>query len=236
MTTVNNFIFIIGCGHSGTTIMNKIIGNHKDVYGVENETSLFMESSDIIKKKLHGLSRMRDTTGKKWVCEKTPKHVYKIDEIYEHVKTPKIIVMIRDGRDVVASLLKRYGLLHKSIGRWVNDNYEWMNHKNIADFCVVKYEDFVANPKNVIETICNYIGLTYYDDILNYTKCLTHIPDCSLQKIDGVDHDNLRKYQINQDIYDGTKRYLKDLSQQQINKIYAYPNFDAYMNQFGYIK
>lgn len=233
---MDNFIFVMGCGHSGTTIINKIIGNHKDIYGVENETSLFFsECSEKIEKQLAVLSNARYADNKKWVCEKTPRHVYKITEIYKHVKSPKIIIMVRDGRDVVASLLHRYGLLYKSVGRWVNDNYEWMNHKNVADFCVVKYEDFVADPRCVIKTICDYIGITYYDDILNYSKCSTNIPNFSLKIIDGSDHSNLRKYQINQNIYDGSKRYLRDLSQKQLDQLYEYPNFVMFMNKFGYI-
>ena len=40
---MNNNIFIIGCGHSGTTILNKILSNHKNIYddfGAESPRSL----------------------------------------------------------------------------------------------------------------------------------------------------------------------------------------------------
>ena len=39
----DNMIFIVGCGHSGTTILNKIIGTHKNIYSISQETGFFAQ-------------------------------------------------------------------------------------------------------------------------------------------------------------------------------------------------
>lgn len=234
MTVANNFIFIIGCGHSGTTVLNKIIGNHKDVFGIDNETSLFFRDPHNINCDLKKYSNTKIKLKKQWTCEKTPTHVYKIDEIYKYVSNPKIIVMTRDGRDVVSSLFKRYGDIDKSANRWINDNNEWLNHPNKSDFCVIKYEDFVNDPNKIINKICDYIGIEYYDDIINYPKIQISKPTCQTINIDNEDHNKLRKYQVNQDIYDGTGRYLKDLTQEQLNYIYQFKNFNLIMTKLNY--
>jgi lysine/ornithine N-monooxygenase len=134
-----NNIFIIGCGHSGTTILNKIISNHKDIYGLNYETSLFYESShENIIKKINTFNSERIKLGKKYFCEKTPNHVYKINQIYKYTINPKIIVITRDGRDVVASLKKRYNDFNMSLNRWINDNNEWLNSSYINNFqCII---------------------------------------------------------------------------------------------------
>ena len=106
---MENFIFIIGCGHSGTTLLNKIIGNHRDIYSIPNETYLFKKSPDEIKEILNIYDNNRKSLKKKFVCEKTPTHVYHINDMYTHTINPKIIIITRDGRDVFSSLKKRFG-------------------------------------------------------------------------------------------------------------------------------
>lgn len=233
MQKVNDFVFIIGCGHSGTTIINKIIGNHRDVFGIENETSLFYNRHKILST-LSMYSNKRDERSKRLVCEKTPRHVYKINEIYEHVSNPKIIVMVRDGRDVVASLIERHQNFSKSVNRWIDDNNAWINHPSHKEFCVVKYENFVSNPKDTIKCICEYLNIEYYDELLDYPKISVERPEINKKKIDGKLHDDLRKYQINQNIYDGTRRYLKDLSTSDLEKLYSNKAFMDLMLYFDF--
>jgi len=233
---MDNFIFIFGCGHSGTTILNKIIGNHKNIYGIENETGIFLKENDKeIIKNLANFSKERKKLGKKWICEKTPKHVYHINKIYKLTKNPKIIILIRDGRDVVASLFKRYGDFNKSIDRWINDNNQWLNSTHKKDFYILKYENFVKDPEEELKKIFNYIGEEYDDTIMDYNKETIELPEKLFDSlIDKNDHKLLRKYQINQDIYDGSKRYLKDLNEEQINILKSNKKFMNLMKYFEY--
>jgi hypothetical protein len=235
---MNNLIFILGCGHSGTTILNKVIGNHSNIYGINYETHLFVKNSDEeIISKLENFNRDRLKFKKKWICEKTPIHVYFIEKIFEITTNPKIIVIVRDGRDVVASLYKRYCDLNMSLSRWINDNTEWLKNSKKNMFHILKYEDFVLNPELEIKKICSYLEEKYDENIFNYKKEIIEIPeDIFGNQIVGRNHCLLRLYQINQNIYDGTKRYIRDLNEQQLEYLYSNQNFVNLMNKFEYLK
>lgn len=214
--------------------MRKIINNHINVYGIHYESNVFFKSDDVIQTTLTEFKKSQNKYKKTWLCEKTPKHVYTIDKIYKHIDNPKIIVMVRDGRDVVASLYQRYGDFDKSVNRWIYDNKIWLNNKSVHNFHIVKYEDFVNNPTTILQNICTFIGIPYYDDLLNYHKTETEYPEI-VGLIDNEIHDKLRKYQINQDIYDGSGRYKTDLTNDQLNILMSNKNFVELMKHFEYI-
>ncbi len=153
---MEQFIFIIGCGHSGTTVLNKIIGNHRDIYGIDYETNLFFYSEKKILNELKILFNEKNKLNKKYICEKTPKHVYYIDKMYKYTINPKIIVITRDGRDVICSLKKRFGTLNHGLQRWIDDNNQWLNHKNKNNFFIFKYEDLIKNKTDVLKKIFKF--------------------------------------------------------------------------------
>ena len=233
---MENIIFIMGCGHSGTTILNKIMGNHKNIYSINHETGFFVnyksEADEKIIKNLESLDK-RIELNKKWICEKTPAHVYGINRIFKLIKSPKIIVIIRDGRDVVASLNKRYEDFDKSVNRWIDDNTEWLNNQHKDSFHLLRYEDLVKEPQIQLKKICDYLQEEYDDNILNYEKEKKELPVFD-GPMEGKNHLELRKYQLNQDLYDGSKRYLKDLTEQQMNLLYSNEKFMELMKKFDY--
>jgi hypothetical protein len=233
-----NTIFICGCGHSGTTLLNKILGNHKNIYSMDYETGMFIRNTDKqISSILKTLDEKRIESNKKVLCEKTPGHVYCINKIYKLIESPKIIVMIRDGRDVVSSLYRRYGDLNISLDRWINDNTEWLSSLHKNKFHVIKYENLVTNPEVELKKICNYIEQEYDSNMLFYNKEKIELPKDIFQqnKIEGKNHSLLRQYQINQNLYDGSKRYLKDLNNIEMEFIMSNNEFMNLMIELEYI-
>ena len=229
---IENVIFIIGCGHSGTTLLNQIVGNHKNIYNVGYESSLFNLNKHSL---LHSWDKERKNKNLKWICEKTPKHVHKINEMYLHVKEPKILVVTRNGFDVIASLKKRYGNLKESVERWLEDNYVWLNHPKKENFHVLKYESFVKNSEEELKKICEFIGEEYDKNMINYEKTPFDLEEHFFDDlICGQKHDLLRKFQINQEIYDGTNRYLTDLSKEDMNTLVKNNSFIEMMKLLDY--
>jgi hypothetical protein len=223
---MKNIIFIMGCGHSGTTLLKKIVNNHKNVYGINHETGFFAQhklgdkDEDVINN-LKNIDKRTDFN-KKWMCEKTPSHVYGINKIFKLIENPKIIVIIRDGRDVTASLNKRYNDFDKSFNRWIDDNTEWLNNQHKDSFHTLRYEDLVKEPHIQLRKICEYLKEEYDDSMLYYKK--EEFPK------------GTKEYQVNQELYDGTKRYLKDLNKQQMDLLYSNQKFMSLMNEFEYIR
>jgi hypothetical protein len=232
---MEDMICIIGCGHSGTSLFRKIIGNHKDIYCIPNETSLFKKTPNEIKRELDKYDRYRKNENKRYICEKTPKHVEEIDKIYKFIKNPKIIVVIRDGRDVFSSLNKRNSNTGENLLRWINDNNSWLNHPKKDEFHVVRYEDLIKNKENVIYNICSFLQIEYTDEMFNYEKKNITLPENFFSGlIKDTKHSKLREYQLNQPIYDGTKRWMTDLSELDLEKLYENPDFVNIMIKLGY--
>lgn len=159
-------VFIVGCGHSGTTLLANRLGLHPDVYTYPSETNIYLPG---MKKRICasswfslGLEILVDCN-KKILIEKTPKHVHVIDEI--HTEHPKSLILglARNPLDNIASLKSRFGDLNFSIERWLIDNTALLNAVARHDVTLLRYEDLVENYSQVLETVFELMCLPPVD-------------------------------------------------------------------------
>ncbi|HMR65457.1 MAG TPA: sulfotransferase [Anaerolineae bacterium] len=110
--------------------------------------------------------------------EKTPSHALYLPEIHKLLPESKIIHLVRDVRDVVASLLAA----SKSWGKhWAPKDAQsaaqmWVNHVQAvrltsktlpkSHFCELKYEDLSADPAKVLANLFNFLGLAWNKEII----------------------------------------------------------------------
>lgn len=103
--------------------------------------------------------------------EKTPLHLHYVAKILDWYPYAKIICVIRDGRDVVNSLLN-VSWHHNNI---ISHSYEWLKNALLSikyqskfrdSFIVIKYENLVNNPQRIVRDLCQYIGVPYEDEML----------------------------------------------------------------------
>lgn len=211
------------------------MGNHKDIYGIPNESRFLNNGEKQIKTTLAAFDKERKKANKRYVCEKTPKHVYHIKEMFAYTIKPKIIVVIRDGRDVASSLKKRFGNIEHGINRWIQDNNVWLHNEHKNEFHIVKYENFVNDPAKEMSRICKFLDVEYYDELLQYNTKEVRLPE---KFFDGLINDNkhtlLRQHQTNKPIYNGSNRWQKDLSKKEIDSMYSNKEFCKMMIQFEY--
>lgn len=86
-----------------------------------------------------------------------------------------------------------------------------------------------------MKKICEFIGEEYDENMINYEKTPFDLEEHFFnQLIRGEKHNMLRKYQINQEIYDGTNRYLTDLSKEDMNTIMKNNSFLEMMKLLDY--
>ena len=206
INTINNPIFIVGCGHSGTSLLKKLLGNHSNIYDIKDESALFLKIKDKeTRAKIYKLwSYICKKEGKtRWV-EKTPKHVFHLNTIFDDFPNAKVIIITRHGNAVSSSIKKRVGNLVDSVERWCIDNIEWYENKNKSKCLILKYENLIRNTESTNQIICNYLEEPYQD--LSNTKDNTENIVLNVispgELIDGEKHVNLRGWQINQPIYD----------------------------------
>ncbi|PWJ43300.1 sulfotransferase family protein [Sediminitomix flava] len=115
--------------------------------------------------------------GKSIWLEKTPMHLYYIPVIKKYIPTAKFIHIIRDGKDVVASVkmnTEKYALhwggersLQSCLDRWLYDIELSESYLEEKDHIFIKYEDLVARPNIIIKKICSFMNLSFEEDMLH---------------------------------------------------------------------
>jgi hypothetical protein len=164
------------------------------------------------------------------LVEKTPRHIYRVEQIRQLVPGAKFIVATRDGRDVVASMGKRYGNYEKAFRRWVKDTTRSIQTLESPDSILWKYEDFIDDPELSLRRICDFVGIEYLDDLLNYHK---HPVDWGKRKERGANHRELRNTQVNRPITDGRGNWKNNLPENFVPR-FSEDSVQALVKRLGY--
>jgi hypothetical protein len=201
-------IFVGGCERSGTTLLRVILDSHSNIHcGPEakivamtvpcwthqrnSNSKVLREYYHFTDAKIDALYRDIITTAisrdnavkKKWLAEKSPQNVFYYSQIRALFPESPIVNIVRDGRDVVASLLemdwtnnqgKRLAFtvdIEAACRRWlaaVEANAFFAASNNAQPYVQICYEDLVTNPKAVISDLLNLLGEPWEDDLLSF--------------------------------------------------------------------
>ncbi|GAB1445682.1 hypothetical protein MASR2M41_13970 [Flammeovirgaceae bacterium] len=106
---------------------------------------------------------------KRW-GDKTPGYVMHLPLIKELFPEAKVIHMVRDGRDVIPSILK-YWSVGPQTTSLMETAFYWKRHVSRGvelgpklfgeNYMELKYEDLVSNPEMQIRKVCDFIGEVY---------------------------------------------------------------------------
>jgi len=203
-----NIAFITGCGHTGSTLLARIIGSHSQIFLPLRETNIFLAYNALIYNSLLEVEMSNATKEKSnavYFIEKTPRHIWHVDYMRRVVKNSKFILTTRDGYDVIASLYKRNHNISESITRFKDDSLLTIRQMGLNDSILVKYEDVISNTDREVSRICDFLGLKYEKEMLDYHKVKVSWNNVNLIKrgdgTEGDGHNNLRNWQANQPIY-----------------------------------
>ena len=162
-------IHVCGCGHSGTSILTRLIGAHSGVHAIAGETGVAKkESYGRYQQALEQFWRETQATGAQTWVEKTPKHVRHLRFILNAAPDSRIVLISREPRDCIASLSRRYGRLSKALRRWCHDNgrvKRWRHHPQVT---WLRYEDLVRDPQATLEQLMPALGLPFEPGQLHY--------------------------------------------------------------------
>ena len=100
--------------------------------------------------------------------------------VYLHNKDEtRIVVLVRDGRGVFYSNLKRGFDRRKSLNGWINYYQRALSlidrHVNKEHVLFVKYEDLAKNTKKVMEEISRFVDIEYESTMLDFSSKVHHI-------------------------------------------------------------
>ena len=206
----NSPIFIGGAGRSGTTLLRVMLNAHKNLCGgpefkmIPNISKIFRQL-DTMKgiKKAYKLNKNSINSNfrsfisgffedyisfnnAERIVEKTPHNVLVMKELGEIFPNAKFLHVIRDGRDVACSLVKREWKDFNGKPIWYVQNLEnavkyWKQtiikgiQDSKADYLkgrvkIVKYEDLVVSPEGNMKDILEFLNEPWDKKVLNHEK------------------------------------------------------------------
>jgi hypothetical protein len=235
-------IFICGCGHSGTSLVAAMLGSHKEIYAINEETALFtkltLTNGDIralIRERYKPLALEK---GASFICEKTPLHIHHLPRIRAAFPGAQIVIPVRDARDVALSIRRRIGSLEVGYLRWARDNavVQREHAAKSADTLIFRYEDLIDDIEGILGTICRRLGLPYDPMMMEYyrdERTWFGAPiEVSSDPPDPKDHVRYRNWQIKQPIMERRGHWRTQLGKREIAMVQG--ACGQLMEYFGY--
>lgn len=227
-------VYIVSCGHSGSSVLLNILGSHSSFYAIPGEAVL--PGNPLALSLLKRFDMATLVHGKKRWVEKTPKHIRSIEFLKEVTPGAKFIIIIRDGRDVALSIKKRFGSVEFGAQRWVNDNLMGEAFWGDDSVKVIRYEALVEEPKVVLEEVLDFLGESFEPECLNfhekpksyYSSNIECPPDATQEH-----HKQYRNWQINQPLFDGRGKW-KELSEEDKRVVKDVAN--RKLLEYGYVQ
>jgi hypothetical protein len=150
-------------------------------------------------------------------ADKTPSNIFKIDFINKAFPDMQFIHMIRDGRDVAASILTMpwgtdVGVTAANWAKCIKIGREFgAAHNNYLE---VKYEDLIISFESTLKDVFQFLGEPWSENVLRY-----HLHEHDL----GIKYANEDSAsQVTKEIYSHKiGRWKKDLTREQINEFMA---------------
>ncbi|MFW5960184.1 MAG: sulfotransferase family protein [Chitinivibrionales bacterium] len=205
-------VFIGGAGRSGTTLVRVMLESHSCIScGPELKVTVriaemlnrfrgvykpFLSnynvtpdySAELFRELLQGIfNKSLDRTGKKRIAEKTPGNSLVFPMLHTMFRDSPLVHVIRDGRDVVTSLLSmdwrdpsgrpvpytqetgeaaRYWVRSVAYARDMAEKNSYYNGK----YTELRYEDIVSAPKETLEGLLSFIGEEWEEGVLEFYK------------------------------------------------------------------
>lgn len=116
---------------------------------------------------------VRDLTEKVSVVDssKNLTHLYFLKKAMRPQDDLKVIHLIRDGRAVINSYIRRYNNFRLGCHRWLKTNVgsELIKTQFAQDkWLTIKYEDLTKYPEKSLEVVCQFIGIEYTEAMLKF--------------------------------------------------------------------
>jgi sulfotransferase family protein len=119
-----------------------------------------------------------EEAGKAYVGATVHRHFDRLLEIWSDAR---FIHLVRDPRDVAPSVIKMgwAGTLYHGCARWVEAERLWDRLSNELPedrHISIRFEDLLADPKEVLGELCTFLGLEFNKDMLAFHKDTTYDP------------------------------------------------------------
>ena len=167
-------IFVLGCPHSGTTIVSRLLSSHPELMHAHlGESHLFSKSAQQLQDTLREWDVSCREQGKTGWVEKTVGNSFQIPRILHHRPDAFFVVVLRDGRDVTTSMKSRryaHRDFSEIVDLWLYMNRAILYYLGTERFHLVRYEELVAQPDTTLNDLCLGVGVDYDSSMLEYHR------------------------------------------------------------------
>jgi hypothetical protein len=113
--------------------------------------------------------------GAKLWGDQSPIHTFHLPYIQKIFPKAKFLHLLRDGRDVISSMVKRHGdgYLSEAIYRWktsISRTNAFRTRINSDQYLEVRYEGLVQHPEKSLSMVSAFLGIEYKSEMLDYWK------------------------------------------------------------------
>ncbi len=180
---------MVGAPRSGTTLLQRVLSLHPDLFSIEGETGLFtkqnifaperqhfglptdviqqlfLESKDVVDFFDRGLDHLAEDNPAARFVEKTPQHVFQLATLSKRFPQASFIHIVRDGRDCYCSARKMAEIpqaqsITKFAEYWSRCVQSPIQANLGARIRHVKYESLVSQPEQELGNLMTFLGLT----------------------------------------------------------------------------
>jgi protein-tyrosine sulfotransferase len=171
----------INCGHESRIIPSFLAYIVKERF-LKNQDKFFQQYKQSLKTAMGyfiGELIRKNNDSFDILCNKDPGNSYHIQLLHEIFPAAKFILMVRDGRGMAMSNIKREKLrvntanFYKYLIDWDKSNHiSYDNCMKVGEkFCkLVKYEDLVTKPEEKIREILMFLGIPFSKDFLRHNE------------------------------------------------------------------
>lgn len=232
-------VFIVGCPHSGTSLLLKILDSHKSFYAISRESRIAINNDVNQFSKWINIFKIQTIFENKsrWV-EKTPRHILNIGFIKKYLPESKIIIIIRDGRDVAYSLKskEKNSNIKDQINLWLEYNLKAKEYWNDENVYVIKYENIIQDFEKSIKSLMFFLEEEFDESMKTFYDSKSFWYDSKIRKINSPynikNHAQHRNWQINQPLFDGRGKW-KNLNFEE--QILVEKIGEPLLKEFGYL-
>jgi hypothetical protein len=201
-------VFLVGARRSGTNWLHTLMALHPRLVNVPSETHLFYTLAELQKRFQHGLLSSPNTGATylpraeliasfRQLCdrafafqlgadaahdvmlvERTPLHAQHLDLIAEIYPDAAVVHLIRDGRDVAASLARQpWGpeSIADAAQEWVDTVGKARAHR-APRYIEIRHEDLMRDVVDTMRALFDFLGLDLPDDMAGKLQAAARIP------------------------------------------------------------
>jgi tetratricopeptide (TPR) repeat protein len=156
----------------GTTYFGLKRGNHGDYYHTAEEINTLFDHATTSPEFWHlYFYSYAQKGGKTRWAEKTPNNIFFADRFLDFFPRGRFINMIRDGRDVCLSLMRRRDFaLKQAIKRWtlsIEAGQRVADHDRVYR---IRYEELVTRPEATLQHLMAWLGIPFDPQMLDFAK------------------------------------------------------------------